>query len=223
MSAIVNCVKNLLTKFCQQGVADRANFLKNIAVIGWILSSAAQTCAVIFNKDIPQKEKKFLVPQEILDGIINCTLFWFITSKATDFGKKLVLTKKILPKKIALLLSGFKSKAKNVEALKSSFLKYLGKVGGSGDVKIATDAIEGMGVLSGIAGAIVSNNICTPIIRNNLAAYYQKRELGKQKKISQLNPNFGNIDFSKYDFEKLTPAQKINTFKGFYRNPNLKI
>ena len=57
-------------------------FLKNIAVIGWILSSAAQTCAVIFNNDIPQKEKKFLVPQEILDGIINCTLFWFITSKA---------------------------------------------------------------------------------------------------------------------------------------------
>jgi len=223
MSAVVNFAKNLLTKFCQQGVADRANFLKNIAVIGWFLSSAAQTCAVIFNKDIPAKEKKFLVPQEIFDGIVNCTLFWFITSKATNLVKKLVLTKKVLPKKIASLMSNFSSKLKNVDDLKKAFLGYLGKVGGSADIKLADEAIEGMGVLSGIAGAIISNNICTPIIRNNLAAYYQKRELSKQKKVSQLNPNFGNINFQKYNFGELSPAPKVNTFKGFYRNSNLKV
>ena len=38
-----------------------------------------------------------------------------------------------------------------------------------------------------------------------------------------LPENKDKIDFSKYDFEKLTPAPKINTFRGFYQNSNLKI
>ena len=94
--SLINRGLDTIRKLAECGLADRANFLKNIAVIGWVLSSFAQTCAIVFNDKIPTKEKRFLVPQEIFDGITNATLFWFITSKATDFGKTLILKKKII-------------------------------------------------------------------------------------------------------------------------------
>jgi len=223
MSSLMNFGKTLLTRFCQQGLADRANFLKNIAVAGWILSSAAQTVAVVFNNKIPSKEKKFLIPQEIFDGIVNCTLFWFIASKSTNLGKKLVLNKHILPAKIAPLMKDFTCKFKNLDKLKAAFLSHVNAVGTPSDVRIADNAIEGMGVLTGIIGSIISNNICTPIIRNKLAAYYQKRELANSTSQVPLNPNFGKIDYSKYNFDKLASAPKVSTFKGFYTKTDMRV
>ncbi|MCQ2957469.1 MAG: hypothetical protein MJ180_01045 [Candidatus Gastranaerophilales bacterium] len=220
--SIVNLGKRIFTHFCQQGIADRANFLKNVAVAGWALSSLAQTCAIIFNDKIPSKEKKFLIPQEIIDGIANVTLFWFISSKATDFGKKLILNKRILPKSIAKLTENFKVPKGSISEMKSAFIKHIKKVGTSFDVKTADDAIEGMGVLTGIVGAILSNNICTPLIRNKLASVVQKKELIKERHVN-LNPNYGNLDYKKYKFDNLTAPSKTVTFKGLYNNPSIKI
>ena len=56
MNIIASLVK-MFTKFCEQGVSDRANFLKNTAVVGWALSSLAQTFAILFNDKMPKKEQ----------------------------------------------------------------------------------------------------------------------------------------------------------------------
>ena len=222
MSSLMNTGKNILTHFCRQGIVNRANFLKNIAVAGWALSSLAQTVALIFNNKIPSKEKKFLIPQEIIDGITNITLFWFITSKATNLGKKLVLTKKILPKSISEIMNNFKQPKGSLDEMKKAFISHAKQFGTAANVKTADNAIEGMGVLTGIIGAILSNNICTPLIRNKFAANIQKREIAKGN-LSNLNPNYGNIDYDKYKFTTVPQKHNIQAFKGYYNNRGMKI
>ena len=202
------------TKFCEQGVSDRANFLKNTAVIAWALSSLAQTCAIFFNDKMPKKEKRFLIPQEIFDGLINATLFWFITSKAANFGKMLVLKKQVLPKSLTKLLDNFKPAGNDIGAMKDSFIGHIRKVGTRTDVKTAQNAIEGMGVAVGIIGAIISNNIITPILRNKLAGMWQQREQEKASHHAPLNPHFGNIDYNKYDFRKPLKAPAFGSYSG---------
>lgn len=193
---------NFLKSFVEQGVQNRAVFLKNIAVCGWVLSSFAQTCGIIFNDKIPAKEKRFLVPQEIFDGLINATLFWFVTSKATNFGKKLVLNKKILPKKYAEIFETFKPNCKNLEELNNAFTKHIDSFGKSIEAAEAKNFVEGMGVITCIGGAIIANNIITPIVRNKLAGICQKKEMEKIGEKTYLNPNFGNIDYNKYNYIK---------------------
>ena len=216
-----NSFINIITKFSQQGISDRANFLKNAAVVAWALSSLAQTCAIFFNEKMPAKEKRFLIPQEIFDGLINATLFWFITSKAASFGKKLVLQKCILPKSLTGVMEDFIPKSGNIDKLKESFLNHIKNYGKPGDLKVAKDAVEGMSVLVGIIGAVISNNIITPILRNKLAGMWQKRELQKESDNAPLNPYFG-INSSKYDFTKPVINKKITPFCGTYSG-NLKI
>lgn len=202
------------TKFCEQGVSDRANFLKNTAVVGWALSSLAQTCAIFFNDKIPKKEKRFLIPQEIFDGIINATLFWFITSKAANLGKKLVLKKYVLPKSLVSLTKDFKVSGSDIETMKDSFIGHIKKIGTNADIKTANNAIEGTGVAVGIIGAVLSNNIITPILRNKLAGMWQKREQEKATLNAPLNPHYGNIDYDKYKFQKPAKSVAFGTYSG---------
>jgi len=217
---LANLSKDIFTKFCQQGVSDRANFLKNIAVVGWVLSSLAQTCAIFFNDKLPSKEKRFLIPQEIFDGLINCTLFWFITSKATNLGKLLVLKKHVLPKTISKAMETFVPKGKDIAKLKESFLAHLNKKGNPSQIKVAKDAIEGLGVFSGIVGAIIATNIVTPILRNKLASNWQKKEMQKVADNAPLNPYFGYINPNNNVKTNTYPV----TFKGsIYSSTNMKI
>ena len=202
MNKVFSFCQKALNKFCQQGVSDRATFIKNISVIGFVLSSFAQTTAIIFNNQIPSKEKKFLIPQELLDGLINATLFWFITSKAVDFGKLLILKKKILPQKLVKPLENYTVNGKNIFELKDNFIKHIGNNAPKDVVKLADDAVEGMGVVSGIVGAILTNNIITPILRNRLAGIFQQKEIKKMEENPPLHPYYANLNLEKYKFNK---------------------
>jgi len=213
MSNMMMNFKNLMIKFCRQGVTDRANFIKNITVVGFVLSSLAQVFAIYFNDKIPSKEKKFLIPQEIFDGLINSTIFYFLTSKAVDFGKLLVLKKKILPKSIANIMKTFIPNGKDVASLQTGFLAHLKKESTAENLKFAKNFIDGMGVMTGIGGAILTNNVVTPIIRNKLAAVYQQNNLPT---VNINNPTFANNN----KFVNLGQAPQLNVFKSFY-NKNI--
>lgn len=202
MNKFTSFCRKIFTKFCEQGVTDRATFIKNITVVGFVLSSIAQTTAIIFNEKIPTKEKKFLVPQEIADGMINATLFWIIASKAVNFGKSLILTKKILPKSLAPFMKNYQPQGRDIYTLKENFMKYLSSQTNSENLKLADNVIEGMGVVTGIAGAILTNNILTPILRNKLAGNFQQKEIEKMENNPPLNPYYSNFNFSKYNFNK---------------------
>ena len=56
--------KNLIAK--HYGDAP-GKMLVHTGVIGWILSSAAQVCAISINDKIPKEQKMYLITQEIAD------------------------------------------------------------------------------------------------------------------------------------------------------------
>lgn len=66
-------------KLLKSCVENNGNFLFGSSAIGWVLASASQTVGLIQNKDIGKEEKKFLVPQEILDGIFNIATYAAVT------------------------------------------------------------------------------------------------------------------------------------------------
>src|SRR5574344_1996050 len=68
---------------------DQGKVLVITSTLGWILSSMAQVFMFVTEKKIEKKEKKFLIPQEISDGIVNVGLFYTICAvikKTGDWG-----------------------------------------------------------------------------------------------------------------------------------------
>ena len=68
----------LLSKIFNYYGQDVGKSLIHLGALGWFLSALAQVTMIIRNKDIDKKEKQFLVPQEIADGVINVGLYYTI-------------------------------------------------------------------------------------------------------------------------------------------------
>ena len=68
-------------------------FLFTTAAIGYVLASLAQTVGLILNKKIDKEEKKFLVPQEIFDGVSNIVTYAAITFPIMAGAKSLAAKK----------------------------------------------------------------------------------------------------------------------------------
>ncbi|MBE7706658.1 MAG: hypothetical protein E7Z91_05400 [Cyanobacteria bacterium SIG30] len=91
-------LQNSLSKFANNlktGIFNRyANntdkFLLDTAAIGWGLAAAANIVGVTFNKKIDPKEKKYLIPQELADGVTNVGLFYVLTHSMIKGARKLV-------------------------------------------------------------------------------------------------------------------------------------
>lgn len=61
-----------------------------LGAAGWFFSALAQIVMLYHNKDIDKKEKKFLIPQEMADGVINVTLYYTICQSIKKYGDNLV-------------------------------------------------------------------------------------------------------------------------------------
>ena len=90
---------NWLTRIWNGYAEDVGRSLIHLGALGWLLSSTAQATMIATNKNIDKKEKQFLLPQEISDGVINVTLYYTICQaikKGTDalLEKGVFLTKK---------------------------------------------------------------------------------------------------------------------------------
>lgn len=75
-------------KLLKSCVDNNGNFLFATAAMGWILASAAQTIGLVANKNIGKEEKKFLVPQEILDGTFNIVSYAAVTLPVMGLAQK---------------------------------------------------------------------------------------------------------------------------------------
>lgn len=80
---------------------DLGSVLIYTGTIGWFLSSAAQTLGVVFNDKYTKKEKSYLLPHEITDGIVNIVSTFTLCSFIKKFGDKIVDEGKFLYPKIA--------------------------------------------------------------------------------------------------------------------------
>lgn len=69
---------------------EPAKALLHLGAIGMVLSSIAQTFMLATNKDIDNDKKKFLIPQELTDGVVNVGLCYTITAAIKKFADSLV-------------------------------------------------------------------------------------------------------------------------------------
>ena len=66
-------------KFLNACKNNNGLFLFGAFAVAWALASTAQTVGLALNKKIPKEEKKFLIPQEIMDGTFNIASYAAIT------------------------------------------------------------------------------------------------------------------------------------------------
>ena len=149
--------------------------LVHTGVLGWILSSAAQVAAVVFNDKISAKEKMFLIPQECADAAVNILSFYIVTNTFKAIGSKLVSTGKLSTPNIRKYIQ------------KAGLEDKVGKV--TTDIKKDmtaairqeyTDFKSGVDVITSTIGSIISCNLITPVLRNQYATSKQKEILAKR-------------------------------------------
>ena len=75
-------------KFLRTCIDNNGMFLFATAAAGWALASLAQTVGLMTNKNIGKEEKKFLVPQEILDGTFNIASYAAVTLPIMGLAQK---------------------------------------------------------------------------------------------------------------------------------------
>lgn len=182
---------------------DLGNLLMVTGAIGWAASSAAFTGAVALNEDIPKEQKRFLIPQEIADGVVNCTLFMGGTHFANQWAKKKIAKGELFPKgfedvvekaRNAIGKDGLKNTLdSNDKVVKTVFEKIVDKVGETDLPKAEKLELFGKGfpALVSIVGSVLAANIITPIVRNRVASKIQDNYIQKTNTINynQTKPN----------------------------------
>ncbi len=82
----VNILKGLVNRVWNSCGSDAGKGLILLGTLGWVFSALAQIGMIARNKDIDKKEKKFLIPQEVADGVINCTLYYTVCAAIKKAG-----------------------------------------------------------------------------------------------------------------------------------------
>ncbi|MBQ8668348.1 hypothetical protein IJ472_01115 [bacterium] len=159
--------------------------LIHTGVIGWVLSSAAQVVAIIINDKIPKEQKMYMIPQEIADAGVNILSFYAITQTCKGLGSKLVNSGRWLSGDVRKFLLD-----NNVQNVGKKGFDVLTQ--GNLTPEIAEKFMEfrnGMDVIATTTGSILSCNIVTPIIRNEIAANRQKKALNEMHKVEVAPPS----------------------------------
>lgn len=161
--------------------------LIHTGVVGWILSSAAQVSAIVINDKLSKKDKMYMIPQEIADAAVNILSFYLITQSFKSIGSKLVNTGRWLPASVRTFLTNNKISnvgKKNFDVITQGNLP-------NDVMQKFTNFRDGMDVICTTTGSILSCNIVTPIIRNEIAARRQKQSIANLENNSKdtLYPN----------------------------------
>lgn len=203
---------NVVKKVYKAYGENPGTMLLHTGAIGWVLSSLGQISGILMNNKISPEQKMFLIPQECCDAFVNIVSFYTLTSGVKFIGSKLAKTGKIRTAAITKHLEDrglILSKGQNREA---------GKVyAGDWDFditklqhyryNIAPDFKpfnNGMEVISGLVGSIISSNIVTPIVRNHYAAQRQKDMVSQYQGWKSANPDGPKTKFGKSMMESFT-------------------
>lgn len=163
---------------------NHGKMLIHTGVIGWVLSAAAQVVAIATNDEIPNKQKMYLIPQELADAGVNIASFYLVTQTFKSVTAKLLNRGKILRKPIR-------------EFLKEHNIQKVGEKGfdvlrdGNLTPEVKKDFLkfrDGVDFIATTAGSILSCNILTPIIRNEIATNKQKSHMTKYSQFIEENP-----------------------------------
>ena len=177
-----NPFKSALNWVAKHFRKDASKMLIWTGVAGWTLSSLAQISAVLFNPKLSKEQKSFLAPQEFADAAVNIGSFFLVTQVAKKSVSKMFSTGKFAPQKVRKFLN----KHKDI------YGKKVGKLDFDLDEVLKKDnlfpreeywACKNFGTTIATVGAgIVSSNIITPILRNQMASKMQKNYIDNKNK-----------------------------------------
>lgn len=209
-SSFFNSFKNYMAKHYGD---SHGKMLIHTGVAGWILSSLAQVTAIITNDKISAKQKMYLVPQELADAAVNIASFYLVTQTFKSVATKAVNTGRILNKTVR----DFFTKNKVADVGKKTF-DVLRDGNLTNDVKKSFESFRnGFDFIATTAGSILSCNIITPIIRNEIATYKQKDHMSKYSQY--VNPTKNSAAQINY-----IPRPSIQSFQaGAYNSTGLKV
>lgn len=160
-----------------------------VGSMGWVFSSIAQVTAIVINNKIPEEQKKFLIPQEISDAAVNITSFIIFTRSFTKFGEKFVKSGKIATSELREIYKQKIIDGKSVNSLisKDFNISELHQITDKSHKDYNEKFSEtyfkfadGVSFVSSVIGSIISCNIVTPILRNKIAAYFQKQAIAQE-------------------------------------------
>ena len=162
---------------------DASKMLIATGVAGWTISSIAQIGAILLNPKISDEKKSFLVPQEIADAAVNIGAFFLITQCSKNLMTKMCKTGKIASKKVREFLNKSPELKSKVGKIDFDIEKVLEK---NNNLFENYETYKSFVTTFTTVGAgIVSSNIITPIIRNNMAANMQKNYIQNKQTYSQ--------------------------------------
>ena len=150
---------------------DTSKMLIVTGTLSWILSSVAQVCGIIRNQKISSEKKSFLIPQEMMDAVVNVGAFFGITMFTKKVISKMARTGKIAPQSVRDFLNNSIHKDKvgkyNFDLDHIDF--------NNSKVADTYESYKNFVCTMGTIGAsILSCNIVTPVIRNVTASRVQK-------------------------------------------------
>ena len=170
---------------------DASKMLITTGVAGWAISSIAQIGAILLNTEISNEKKSFLVPQEIADAAVNIGAFFLITQCSKKLMTKMCKTGKIASKSVREFLNNSPELKSKVGKLDFDIEKVLPK---NSKLLDNYETYKSFATTFTTVGAgIISSNIVTPIVRNNMAADMQKNYIQNKQIYSQ--PSFKSNGF----------------------------
>lgn len=209
-SSFFNAFKNYMAEHYGK---SHGKMLIHTGVIGWILSAAAQVGAIVTNDKISHKQKMYLIPQELADAAVNIVSFYLITQSFKSVVTKAVNCGKILNKPVRAFLE-----TNNVKNIGKKSFDVLRDGNLTKDLVAKFESFRnGVDFIGTTAGSILSCNIVTPIIRNEIATNKQKKHIAKLEEY-----NISVVDPSKMTY---LPRPSMQTFQSnaYKSSSNLKI
>lgn len=180
------------------------SFLLVSGIVGWMLSCVNQTVAILINDKIPTKQKKFMIPQEIADGIINTLLFAAFTRSFTKVGERLVQSGRLATKDLRNIYKTKMHNGKSLESLIKNEMEHptkgknafnLSELPVFNDKTVAGFKKEdnnkyfnfatGVSFVFSTVGSIISCDFVTPFVRNKIASHRQKQYILAQEKLDK--------------------------------------
>lgn len=226
---------------------DGGKMLVHMGALGWVFSSAAQLGAILTDKKIDKKKKKFLLPQEASDAAVNVVMYYSLCDLIKRGSDMAVERGYIIPgdivdrilslkpsKLAAVSRSNWRSlfSKEELKSLSKTFSNYtkmsmfenangLDKRNIRNVMALVQEDFKsfknGMGVFAAIFASVLACNLVTPYVRNKLANVVQKELNKKEERAVRKEQIVQNIT------TQLPLPNSMRVFNNYNKYSNIKI
>lgn len=164
---------------------ESGKMIVHAGVITWATASLAQIAAVTFDNKIPSDQKKFLVPQEIAEGILNIATFYLVTNSLKNVASRLVSTGKWSTKAVRTFIEKHPQYKIKMGSIETNLTKTFKE---NEEFHDCYDTFKGgMEMMASTVGSVISCNLATPVLRNSWGAKQQKHSIAKDNAHKNMN------------------------------------